>query len=99
MSITYGAAITGISKAVLPTSGGAVRLTGVGLSGTWTLHPVAEGAGTSRDVSLTPLQIDPQGTWATFAMPAATEGIYEVRFTGASRVFTSKSVISYSDVA
>ncbi|GAB6899806.1 C1 family peptidase [Kineosporia succinea] len=99
VSITYGAAITGISKAVLPTSGGAVRLTGVGLSGTWTLHPVAEGAGTSRDVSLTPLQIDPQGTWATFAMPAATEGIYEVRFTGASRVFTSKSVISYSDVA
>jgi len=104
VTLEYVAGITGASASTLPTSGGKVRLIGTGLIGAWVLHPIAAGASTDDDVSVTPTVTDPRGRSVTFVLPAAPEGAYRLvltpdqnAFPGAVAVFTGASVISFSD--
>lgn len=102
--VSYAAAITATSRTVLPTAGGTVRFTGVGLSGDWRLHPVAAGDDTGRDVPLTDITLDEKGRSATVDLPPLPQGVYQVVFTpdqhtfkDAVSVFTSKTIVAYSD--
>lgn len=107
VNVNYAAGITSISKTVLTTAGGDVKLSGVGLSGTFKLHKVADGASTTNDITVTPAsekKLDAKGKSATITVPnTVTEGVYQVvvtpsgDFSGATQLFTSKSVISISN--
>lgn len=104
IAVEYVAGITAAKASVLPTTGGEVRLTGVGLVGTWVLHPIAAGDSTDDDVALTPTSTDSRGRTVTLDLPASAEGAYRLVLTpsqstypGAAAVFTGASVISFSD--
>ncbi len=102
--VEYAAGITGITRTVMTTAGSTVRVTGVGLSGRWVLHPIAAGPGTERDMPLEDITLDDRGRSAEIDLPPMPVGVYEIRFSpdqqaypGAVGVFTSKAVVSYSD--
>ncbi|GAB3282107.1 hypothetical protein [Kineosporia babensis] len=102
--VGYAAGITGITRSVVRSAGAKIRVTGVGLSGTWVLRPIDAEENSERDQPLEQISVDDRGRNAEIELPPAPAGVYEIRFTpcqetypGAVDMFTSKAVISYSD--
>ncbi|WP_269329998.1 IPT/TIG domain-containing protein [Kineosporia babensis] len=99
VTLTYTAGISGSSKAVLPTTGGTVKLTGHGLSGTFVLRNLNAGT----EVQLDDVAPAADGKSAVITVPASAEGIYQVKFTpsgtftGAPLAFTSKAILTVTD--
>ncbi|GAB3241946.1 hypothetical protein [Kineosporia babensis] len=106
-NLKYDAAITGLTKNVLTTAGGDVKINGVGLSGTFTLKNIAkaDGSALSADAALAAdkVKLDTKGKSGTLTIPALAEGVYQITFApaspfaGANQVFTSKSVLTVSN--